>query len=84
MERSEPIASVLVGGFKPGKHFTFEAGIGYEISKEENLFLTRVGAEYSLELPKEWEFVANLIYDVKWDAYDSFAFGIGVSKSFGK
>jgi hypothetical protein len=84
LERSEPIASVLVGGFKPGKHFTFEAGIGYEISKEENLFLTRVGAEYSLELPKEWEFVANLIYDVKWDAYDSFAFGIGVSKSFGK
>ena len=84
LERSEPIASVLVGGFKPGKHFTFEAGMGYEISKEENLFLTRLGAEYSLELPKEWELIANLVYDVKWDTYDSIAFGIGVSKSFGK
>ncbi|WP_395049773.1 hypothetical protein [Flavobacterium sp.] len=84
LERSEPIASVLVLGFKPGKHFTFEAGMGYEISKEENLFLTRIGAEYSLELPNEFEFIANVIYDVKWDAYDSFAFGIGVSKSFGK
>ncbi|HSN48465.1 MAG TPA: hypothetical protein VLR29_06855 [Flavobacterium sp.] len=84
LERSEPIASVLVLGFKPGKHFTFEAGLGYEISKEENLFLTRVGAEYSLELPNEFEFIANIIYDVKWDAYDSFAVGVGVSKSFGK
>jgi len=84
LERSEPIASVLVGGFKPGKHFTFEAGMGYEFSKEENLFLTRVGTEYSLELPKEWELIVNLVYDVKWDAYDSFAFGVGVSKSFGK
>jgi len=84
LERSEPIASVLVGGYKPGKHFTFEVGMGYEISKEENLFLTRIGSEYALELSKGWELIANLVYDVKWDAYDSFAFGIGVSKSFGK
>ena len=84
LERSEPFATVLVGGFKPGKHFTFEAGMGYEFSKEEHLFLTRIGTEYSLELPKEWELIANLVYDVKWNAYDSFAFGIGVSKSFGK
>jgi hypothetical protein len=84
LERSEPVASVLVGGFKPCKQFTLEAGMGYEFSKEENLLLTRVGAEYSLELPKEWELVVNLVYDVKWDAYDSFAFGVGVSKSFGK
>lgn len=84
LERSEPVASVLVGGFKPGKHFTFEAGMGYEFSKEENLLLTRIGTEYSLELPKEWELIVNLVYDIKWNAYDSFAFGIGVSKSFGK
>jgi hypothetical protein len=84
LERSEPIASVLVGGFKPCKHFTLEAGMGYEFSKEENLFLTRIGTEYSLELPKEWELIVNLVYDVKWNAYDSFAFGVGVSKSFGK
>jgi len=49
LERSEPIATVLVGGFKPGKHFTFEAGMGYEISKEENLFLSRLGTEYAVE-----------------------------------
>jgi hypothetical protein len=84
LERSEPIATVLVGGYKPGKHFTFEAGMGYEFAKEEDLFLTRLGTEYSLELPNEWEFVVNIVYDIKWDAYDSFAFGVGISKSFGK
>lgn len=84
LERSEPISSVLVGGFKPGKHFTFESGLGYEFSEKENLFLTRIGTEYSLELPKDWELVVNLVYDVKWDSYDSFSFGIGISKSFGE
>lgn len=84
LERSEPIATVLVGGFKPGKHFTFEAGAGYEFSKEEHLFLSRIGTEYSLELPHEWEFIVNVVYDIKWNAYDSFAFGVGVSKSLGK
>jgi len=84
LERSEPFATVLVGGFKPGKHFTFEAGMGYEFAKEENLFLTRFGTEYAVELPHEWEFIVNLVYDIKWNAYDSFTFGIGVSKSFGK
>jgi len=84
LERSEPFATVLVGGYKPGKHFTFEAGMGYELAKEEDLFLTRIGTEYSLELPREWELVANVVYDMKWNAYDSFTFGVGVSKSFGK
>ncbi len=84
LERSEPISSVVVGGFKPGKQFTFESGLGYEFSKEDNLFLTRIGTEYSIELPKEWELIVNLVYDVKWDAYDSFSFGVGVSKSFGQ
>jgi hypothetical protein len=84
LERSEPFATVLVGGYKPGKHFTFEAGMGYEFAKEEDLFLTRIGTEYAVELPNEWEFIVNLVYDMKWNAYDSFAFGVGVSKSFGK
>ncbi|HAH54767.1 MAG TPA: hypothetical protein DCM02_05625 [Flavobacterium sp.] len=84
LERSEPIATVLVGGFKPGKHFTFEVGAGYELAKEEHLFLTRIGTEYAVELPHKWEFLVNIVYDIKWNNYDSFAYGVGVSKSFGK
>jgi hypothetical protein len=84
LERTEPFSAVLVGGYKLSKHFTIEAGMGCEFSKEENLVLTRIGSEYAVELPNEWEFIVNLVYDLKWNTYDSFALGVGVSKSFGK
>jgi hypothetical protein len=83
-ERSTPIASAITGGFKPGEHFTYQFGLGGEFAKEENFFLTRFGVEYSLELPKEWELISNFVYDIKWNAYDSFGLSIGISKSFGE
>jgi hypothetical protein len=83
LERSSPFATAIVGGFKPGKHFTFQAGLGGEFAKEENFFLTRLGVEYGLEIRNGWEFIANVIYDIKWNAYDSYAVGMGISKSFG-
>jgi hypothetical protein len=83
-ERSNPIAIALTTGFKPGEHFTYQFGLGGEFAKEENFFLTRFGVEYSLEMSKNWEFVANIVYDIKWNAYDSFTFGVGVLKSFGR
>lgn len=84
LERSSPFASAIVGGYKPGKHFTFQAGLGGEFAKEENFALTRLGVEYGLEIRNGWEFIANVVYDIKWNAYDSWAIGAGISKSFGK
>lgn len=84
LERTSPFASVIVVGFKPEKHFTFELGNGGEFAKEENFFLTRLGVEYSLEIKNDWELISNIVYDIKWNAYDSFSFGIGIAKSFGK
>jgi hypothetical protein len=84
IERNKPLASTIVAGFKPGKHFTYEIGFGGEFEKEKSFFLTRVGFEYSLEIKENLEFVSNFIYDIKWNAYDSFAIGVGLSKSFGK
>ena len=83
IERTRPIASVAVISYKPGKHFSFELGAGGEFAKEGNYFLNRLGAEYALELPHRWEFISNLIWDLKWQAYNSFSIGVGVSKAFG-
>jgi hypothetical protein len=83
LERSSPFATAIVGGFKPGKHFTFQAGLGGEFAKEKNFFLTRLGVEYGLEIRNGWEFIANLIYDIRWNVYDTYAVGMGISKSFG-
>ena len=82
IERTKPIASLLTVGYKPGEHFTYQFGLGGEFAKEENFFVTRIGIEYSLELPKEFELLGNFGYDLKWKGYDSFAIGIGIAKIF--
>jgi hypothetical protein len=82
LERTAPFASALVAGFKPGKSFTYEFGFGGEFAKEGNLFLTRVGIEYSLEISKDLELVSNLVYDIKWRHYNSYVLGIGICRLF--
>ncbi|MCH6199988.1 hypothetical protein MMU07_10365 [Aquiflexum sp. LQ15W] len=84
IERTRPLASAMTVGFKPGNHLTWQFGLGGEFSKEENFFLSRLGVEYSHEIAENWEFISSFIYDIKWNAYDSFAIGVGLSKSFGK
>ncbi len=83
VERTRPIATVAVVNFKPGKHFLFQMGAGGEFAKEGNYFLNRIGLEYALELQHAWELASNLTWDLKWNAYNSFSFGVGVSKAFG-
>lgn len=84
VERSYPIAPALMGIFKATQHWSFLAGVGGEFAKEENFFLTRAGVEYCVEMKNNWEVVAAFNYDLKWDGYDDWVFGMGVVKAFGK
>lgn len=79
-----PISMSLVGLFMPLKNFTLIAGYGREFEKAENLWLLDFGMEYGFELPNEWELSLNLKYEDKLDGYDSWLFGFGVSKIFGR
>ena len=82
IERSFPIGTCLVGIFKPFEHLSLVAGIGKEFEKSESFGMWKVGVEYGFELPESWELSLNLQYDNKINAYDSWLFGLGVSKSF--
>ncbi len=84
LERSYPLASTLVGIFKPGEHLTILLGAGGEFAKEETLFLIRSGLEYGWELPGDWELGISLLNDLKVDAYNSWTLGVGISKILGK
>lgn len=79
LEREYPIAMVPVLLYKPWEHISFIGGIGPEFSKEKNLMVFRSGLEYGWELPKNWELVSTLTYDVK-KTYDTWMIGFGVSK----
>lgn len=80
VERSYPIGMCVVGIFKPFEQLSFVSGIGKEFEKNENFGMWKLGVEYGFELPKAWELSLNLQYDNKFKAYDTWLFGIGISK----
>jgi len=80
IERSSPIAPAAMAIFKPTEHSSFLLGAGAEFAKEENLFLNRVGYEWGTEINEKWELGFSLCYDLRWNAYDSFLIGIGISR----
>lgn len=80
--RENPIAVLGSLLYKPHHRWTLSAGYGTEFEKNENLQLIRIGAEYGIELPKDWELGFALEFDYKPDAYNSLLFGIGFSKLF--
>jgi len=84
VERSKPFSSVASVIFKPKEHVSFIAGMGGEFAKEGNFALTRLGIESGWEMKNNWEFGISLLYDIKWNAYDTWVFGFGISKLLGK
>ncbi len=81
IERKRPVAPAVMLGFKPGEHFSFLVGGGVDIDSEETLGLMRFDVEYGLEIRDGWEFVAALGYDLRFGAYGSTQFGVGIAKS---
>ncbi len=74
IERSRPWSVVPVAIFKPFKRLSFLGGVGVEFTKEQNLVLTR------LDLPKDWEVGAALVWDNKWNYYNSWGIAFTVSR----
>ena len=80
--RENPIAICGMLLFKPHHRWTLVAGYGVEVEKHENFQLIRIGGEYGIELPKNWELGFSLEFDFKSNAYNSLLFGVGFSKIF--
>lgn len=83
IERSTPVAPAIMGIYKPCTHWNFLFGAGAEFAREGNFFLNRLGVEYGAEIRNGWEVSGSLGYDFKWNAYDTWVLGIGISKAFG-
>lgn len=84
IEVSFPVAPALMGIYKPGQHFEFLLGAGVELTSEEQVFLTRMGLGYTIEINPGWEMSGALTYDLKYDSYDTWVFGLGVIRVFGQ
>jgi len=84
LERSYPWAIVPVAIYKPGKHLSLIGGVGTEIAKGHNITLTRLGIEYGWHLPGNWEVGGALVWDNKWNYYNSWGLGFTFSKIWKK
>ncbi len=82
--RRSPLAAVLLGTYKVTPHLGFQAGFGWEITREESLTLIRLGAEYGWEIGQQWEIGIGLSYDRKVEEYDTWFLGFMVSRWMGK
>ena len=82
LERSHPVAPAIMATYRPGAHWSFILGVGQEFAKEQDLFLLRAGTEYTIHLAGPWETSGSLAYDARFDAYDSWTLGLGVTRLF--
>lgn len=82
LERSYPIASAVMFSYKPGASFSYLLGAGGEFAHSGNLFLVRIGVEYGYHISKKWELNINLTNDLKINAYNSWAIGVGIVRVF--
>lgn len=80
LERSYPVMLAVVGHYHALRHWSFYLGPGYEIESHENLWLLRIGTEYSFEISEEFEIALNLIFENKQEVYDSWTFGVAFNK----
>ena len=82
LQRSYPIATALMASFKPGNNFSYLFGAGGEFAHTGSFFLMRLGVEYSYHLNRKWELNAMVTNDLKINAYNSWAIGMGISRLF--
>ncbi|MCU0358585.1 MAG: hypothetical protein MUE95_13490 [Cyclobacteriaceae bacterium] len=80
LERNMPVALAGVLHYHALRHWSFYIGPGIELAKSENLFLVRLGTEYSFEISENFEIALNLIYENKDQVYDTWTFGIAFNK----
>ena len=84
LERSYPVSSVPVFLYKPGKKLVIFGGVGAEISKGNNLTMTRLGLEYGFHLSPKWEVGVTALWDGKWNYYNSWGLGFTFSRMWRK
>jgi hypothetical protein len=81
LERNKAFIVTAMAAYCLPENFSLYGGLGIELEKHENFAIFRLGAEYELELKKDWSLATGLFYDLK-DGYDTWTLSLAVGKSF--
>ena len=80
--RDNAFLSAIVLGYEVYDHLGIFAGVGYEFEDSEDLWVTRIGAEYSFELPRYWDITPAAIFDYKKDSHTAYTFSLTIGRRF--
>lgn len=80
IDRHYPVSVVPVVLYKPAEFLTLLAGVGKEFGGGHSLTLTRLGTEIGFHVPGNWEVGGALVWDAKWDYYNSWGIAFTISK----
>lgn len=82
LERDYPLVFTLDAIYKPWKGLVFQFGPGYELEKNEDFFLFRLGVEYEIEFGHHWDIAPMIFYDSRLEANDTWSIALGIGKRF--
>jgi len=82
LEREFPFSITPVALYKPFERWSFVGGVGVEFAPGENLWFTRIGVEYGVEISKKWEIGGTFLWDARWEYYDSWSLAIIISRTW--
>jgi len=83
VERSNPIALALMGGYKTRSPFTFLLGGGIEFETHKNLGFIRFGVEPGWHFGGgKWEVSVAAEYEIKFNHYNSWSIVFGIARLF--
>lgn len=84
LERENPVSVIPTVLYKPLPWLVLLAGVGREFASEEDLTLTRLGAEAGWHVSPDWEVGTALVWDNKWSYYNSWGLSFGISRFLGQ
>ena len=82
LKRKSPLSLVPTGMYKPIEILSVLIGTGVEVSSNESLALARLGVDVGWEISKKYEVSFSFVSDFKFEAYNSYTVGIGISRIF--
>ena len=80
--RENAFLSIVTLGYEFYEKLAIIAGAGYEFEKSKNLWVCRVGMEYTFSIGEHWELSPELLYDIKKESHTAITWGFGIGYRF--
>jgi len=81
LEREYAIVTAALLMYEPVEKLGLFAGPGVELEKNENFFVFKIGAEYSVKVLDDWFILIESYYDIK-EVYGTFGLGLSIGSRF--